>query len=204
MAIRGRPRTFDRGEALVRAMEVFWVKGYEGAQLVDLTAAMGINPPSFYAAFESKMQIFREAVSLYVETVGATSVNALNHAQTARAGLQAMLNCNIDVALSNRAGGCLMVLGVVNNLPDNIEAYAYLKAERKKLRSLICKRIKRGITEGDLPVDTKANALAAYVLGVTQAISFQARDGASKAELKQLVTAAMAAVPGPSGQYRAC
>ncbi|TIX24457.1 MAG: helix-turn-helix transcriptional regulator, partial [Mesorhizobium sp.] len=51
MPERGRPRTFDRTAALRRAMEVFWAKGYEGASMSELTAAMGINSPSLYAAF---------------------------------------------------------------------------------------------------------------------------------------------------------
>lgn len=196
MAKPGRPRNFDRDEALMLALEVFWAKGYEGTQLVDLTAAMGINPPSFYAAFGSKMRLFCEAVSLYVETIGATAVKALDRGKTAQEGLRAMLNCNIDVACSSQAGGCLMVLGVVNNLPENAEACAYLKVEREKLRGLIRQRIRRGVAEGDLPADTNASALAAHFLGVTQAISFQARDGASKADLKRLIGPAMAAVPG--------
>ncbi len=58
-------------------MEVFWAKGYEAAQLNDLTAAIGITPPSFYAAFGLKEQAFREAVGLYVATVGSGSMRAL-------------------------------------------------------------------------------------------------------------------------------
>jgi len=61
MSERGRPRSFDRAAALRRAMEVFWAKGYEGASLSDLTAAMGINSPSLYAAFGSKEALFLEA-----------------------------------------------------------------------------------------------------------------------------------------------
>ena len=53
MAQRGRPRRFDRDAALQTMMEIFWARGYEGAQLTDLTAAIGIAPPSFYAAFQS-------------------------------------------------------------------------------------------------------------------------------------------------------
>jgi hypothetical protein len=36
MSRTGRPREFDRDEALQRAMELFWAKGYEGTTLADL------------------------------------------------------------------------------------------------------------------------------------------------------------------------
>ena len=63
----GRPRAFDVNEALDRALDVFWRKGYEGASICDLTAAMGINPPSLYAAFGNKEELFRKALDRYVE-----------------------------------------------------------------------------------------------------------------------------------------
>src|SRR5262245_34969193 len=63
MAKRGRPRTFDREEAVRQARDVFWALGYEGATLADLQRAMGgITAPSFYAAFGSKEQLFREVI----------------------------------------------------------------------------------------------------------------------------------------------
>src|SRR3954468_24300190 len=50
----GRPRSFDEQAALEKAMRVFWQKGYDGTSISDLTAALGINPPSLYAAFGNK------------------------------------------------------------------------------------------------------------------------------------------------------
>src|SRR5919112_1807947 len=91
MAERGRPRAFDRSAALRRAMEVFWQCGYEGASLGDLTAAMGINRPSLYAAFGCKEALFREAVALYDAEEGAEADRALRECRTAREAIEAVL-----------------------------------------------------------------------------------------------------------------
>src|ERR1044072_7994628 len=61
----GRPRAFCLDEALAKAMPIFWRKGYEGTSIADLTEAMGINPPSLYAAFGGKEALFRQALDRY-------------------------------------------------------------------------------------------------------------------------------------------
>ena len=64
-AIRGRPRAFDMDKALDARARLFWRKGYEGTSIADLTEAMGINPPSLYAAFGGKEALFRQALDRY-------------------------------------------------------------------------------------------------------------------------------------------
>ncbi|MEL6062922.1 MULTISPECIES: TetR/AcrR family transcriptional regulator [unclassified Methylobacterium] len=193
-AARGRPRSFDRGWALQRLLDVFWSKGFEGAQIGDLTAAIGVAPPSFYAAFGSKEAAFREAVDLYIATVGAAPMQALEDAPTARAGLRAMLEGSIDVALSNRSGGCLLILGVVSSLPASDNPRAHLLRARRKTLALIRDRLERARDTGDLPPEADPARLAAFYHGIMQAISFQARDGASREALQALIEPALAAL----------
>lgn len=194
MTSRGRPLSFDRDLALQRAMGVFWAKGYEGTQLVDLTSAMNINPPSFYAAFGNKKQAFYAAVDLYLKTIGAKAIGSLNNVGHVKDGLRAMLESSVDVAVSNESGGCLLLLGVVNHLPENEDVYTHLKEIRQNTQKLIYTRLEKAVAEGELSDETDIEKMAAYFLGIMQAISFQARDGASKDELRCLIEPAMAAI----------
>lgn len=69
----GRKLEFDRQQALLAAMKVFWQKGYLGAALSDLTDAMGINKPSLYATFGNKEALFLQATQSYLDSIRAQS-----------------------------------------------------------------------------------------------------------------------------------
>jgi AcrR family transcriptional regulator len=117
MATRGRPRSFDREEALRRAMELFWQRGYESTSIADPTDVMGIHSPSPYAAFGSKEALFREAVELYDAREGEVTRRAFAE-PTARAAVEAMLRGNADTfADPATPTGCMVVLGSIA-VPD--------------------------------------------------------------------------------------
>ena len=61
-----RPREFDRKEALVKAVDVFWTHGYEATSMTDLQKALGIGRQSLYATFGDKTKIFEEVMAHYV------------------------------------------------------------------------------------------------------------------------------------------
>src|SRR5271170_6838493 len=86
----GRPREFDTEKALDEAMEVFWRHGYEGATIAQLTDAMGINPPSLYAAFGSKEGLLKAALDRYT-ALRAAWLNDVLSAPTARDVAERML-----------------------------------------------------------------------------------------------------------------
>lgn len=65
---RGRPRKFNPDEAVATAQRLFHEKGYDALSVADLTKALGINPPSFYAAFGSKAGLYARILDRYAET----------------------------------------------------------------------------------------------------------------------------------------
>lgn len=195
MAKRGRPASFNRAEALRSAMELFWARGYEGATLEDLQATMGgISPPSFYHAFVSKEALFREAVDLYLETVGDPTVQALQEGRTARESVETMLRLTAEsFTRPGKPRGCMLVLGAINCAPANKGPQDYLRAIRQRAPEVIKQRLKRGVAEGDLPPALDIAALASFYATVIHGLGIRAGDGASRAALMAAVDGAMAA-----------
>jgi AcrR family transcriptional regulator len=203
MGKRGRPRSFDRAEALERAMRVFWERGYEGASVAFLTQAMGITPPSLYAAFGSKEELFREALALYDATEGAPMSRALTEAPTARAAVEAILRANVDLCSDPaNPGGCMMVLSATAGAPALGPVRAQLTENRCASEQALRRRLEQAVTAGELATETDTAAVAAFYATVVHGLSIQALDGASCEELTRIVDAAMAAwevlaPPGP-------
>jgi AcrR family transcriptional regulator len=194
MAKRGRPREFDRNVALRRAMEVFWQRGYEGASLSELTAAMGINSPSLYAAFGCKEELFREAVALFATMEGEAAHRALSEEPTARGAVEAMLRHNADAyADPETPRGCMIVLTAMACTRENECVRDFCAERRRSAQQQLHRRLERAVAEGELPKSTDTAALADYYTTVLQGLSIQARDGASREKLHAIVTCAMAA-----------
>ncbi len=187
----GRPRQFDRDEALKRAMRLFWARGYETTSMADLRAALGLTQASIYAAFGSKERLFLEAVALYRRTAGNTTARALEEHATAREAVEAMLRGAVETFLEEGApGGCLVVLSAVHCSEESRAVREELAGFRRETEARVLERLRRGQREGDLPDTAPVEAMAGFYTTVLHGLSVQAKDGAP---LGGAVTGAMAA-----------
>jgi len=193
MALRGRPRSFDRDLAVQQALTVFREHGYDGATLSMLLEAMGgIAPPSFYAAFGSKEALFEEAVTLYRETVGAEQARALEEDLPARAAIETTLRTVATTfCRPGEPRGCMLVLGALNG--SSTPAQELLRKCRQQGSKRIAKRLKRAIADGEIPSSVDIVALGSFYTTVLHGLAIQARDGATRESLLAVVDCAMAA-----------
>ena len=195
---RGRQATFDRGEAVQIALELFWRRGYDGVSVADLTSAIGIAAPSLYHAFGSKADLYREVLRTF-NGMGL-SANEVADAPTSREAMRRALEHGIAaVTKKGRPPGCMVSNGMLMTSPDNAELAAVLRADRTRFRLSLEQRIRRDVESGILGANVNAAGLARFYASVLQGISVQAIDGATSAELAEVMKSALNAWPGRNG-----
>jgi AcrR family transcriptional regulator len=110
----GRPLSFDRDAALHAAMLLFWRHGYEATSLADLTAAMGVTPPSIYTVFGDKKGLFRAAVARYMSGP-VTSAGIIADAASARDAAAGLLEAAaVGFTGADTPAGCLLATGAIS------------------------------------------------------------------------------------------
>ncbi|MDG2524238.1 helix-turn-helix domain containing protein [Stenotrophomonas sp. HITSZ_GD] len=120
---RGRPRRFDPEQAIAVSQRLFHAKGYDAVSVADITDTLGINPPSFYAAFGNKAALFARVLEQYAVT-DAIPLAAL--LRTDRPVAECLTNVLEDAARRYGAHpettGCLALEGLHANDPGAREA----------------------------------------------------------------------------------
>ena len=195
---RGRPRSFDREKALALALDVFWQRGYEPASIVELCKAMGINPPSLYAAFGNKAELFLEAVDFYDRRYWNAARDAMRREPDVHRAVEHFFRDAAEILISPLAPcGCLVVLAAINVSPDSKDVYDAIQTMRRAGKDFFAERLRQGVEDRQLPNSTDIGSLAAALKAMLEGMSIQARDGVRKIELAGIAAHAARLVPPP-------
>lgn len=191
----GRPRAFDREDALDAATQVFWRKGYNGASMLDLTSAMGIGSASLYATFGSKEQLYAEAIDHYARRYAPLIWGDFHTAGTVRDAVAGVLMKSADVLdglRENTPAGCMVALDLARG-GDGGALGAHAAAVRAKGREWMMARLRTAAAEGEIGPYADIQALGRFVQVVYSGMTLLAREGAIQAELKATAEIALEA-----------
>jgi AcrR family transcriptional regulator len=193
---RGRPREFDRDEALETAMRLFWRWGYEATSISDLTLAIGITPPALYGAFGDKKRLFLEAVDRYEQGVGCFAQGALTEEPTAELAVRRLLLGALkSFTDSKNPKGCLIVLGATNCTAESADTFEAVADRRRVAETAVRDRIAAGHEAGELSENVDVDALAGIVTATLYGLAIKARDGAPRVRLRASIDQLMTMWP---------
>ena len=178
---RGRPRKFDRDKVLDRAMAAFWAKGYSGTSLDELTASMGINRPSLYSAFGSKLDLFLAVIDRYAITYGCQPVEALHNETDTRAAVLAFLETSIRCVTSkNGPRGCLVSTVAIEDAGEDEKIRNKLAAIFTETDRAITAFFQAAQEKGSLPAGADPQISARMLIAMTHSFAARARIGESR------------------------
>jgi AcrR family transcriptional regulator len=195
-------------EAVEKATQVFWSKGYDGVTIDDLVDGMGVGRPSLYAVFGDKRTLFLRALKAYAEKKGARAAKALLSPQTLRASLTGFLRHAVESATEEgSAVGCLLVC--VAPLVDDAEVRQFLQNAVAGGVAMVERRLRDGIRTGEIPSDFPVAVRASQITDLARGLTMRAQLGTPRKtllkdadEAADLVLVPRGTSHGPSGSAR--
>ena len=186
-----RSKTYSDDLVLEKAMNVFWVHGYDGTSVRLLEKEMGINQFSIYASFKNKKNLFVNALRKYREYVIINRFQPLLQEGAGLAELESFLkNATVVRRSNNDKKGCL----VVNTAGELGEHDPDIAKEINQyydfIRNMILKVLKNAVNKGEIPANTAIEKQAGFFLGVMQGISVAGKT-MNKNQLKDFVEVAL-------------
>lgn len=179
---RGRPRSYDPGEALAQVMQTFWQKGYAGTSVDDLCAATGLNKPSLYSGLGDKQQLYRQALQAYVQQVGAGMAHVLGDASLSlREALDTLMRQ--AVALYQDGRGCFLVSTTPAVAWDDQVVREMVAQALRTQDDALAARFKLAQQQGQISKQANPDTLGALTAALLHSLSLRARAGCEREAL---------------------
>lgn len=188
----GRPRAFDRDDALGKAAHLFWRHGYSGTSTRMLTGALGISSSSLYAAFGTKGALFDEAVRTYALRYSAIYERAVAEPELIGVIERVLLDSVAEFTRSDEGHpGCLTSSAAMADTSATLDVRAYVAELRRTDEARLRDRIERAARDGDPAATAGADVLAAFVQTVWHGLSARSELGETRAELTAVADLAL-------------
>lgn len=171
-----RPKEFEERDALTRALEVFWRKGYANTSMQDLTDAMQISRQSLYDTFGDKHTLFLSTMQHYIETAGKNWVMPLFQNDDVRTAIRRTFENIINESMIEPRGvGCFTVNAAVELASDDPEVSDCLVQAISATENCFYDAIIAAQGRGELAPEINAKAMASYLLNAVRGLRVMAR-----------------------------
>ncbi|MEU1725300.1 TetR/AcrR family transcriptional regulator [Actinomadura sp. ATCC 39365] len=194
-----RPRSFDEDRALDTAMRTFWANGYESTSTRDLCEVLGLDRSSVYNAFTNKRELFKRALTRYMDATTADQLRILDdHELPAIERIRALFARILRTEAENRRDGhglgCLTVNTTMELAGRDPEIALMLARDAERRAAGLSAVIRSGQRDGDIGSTRDPAELARFVNAVIAGIRVAAQGGADDATIEAIAATAMDAL----------
>ena len=174
-----RTKEFDEHEILDRAMNLFWLKGYNATSAQDLVDNLGISRSSLYDTFVDKHSLFVKALQQYRKERIDPVINPQNGVEDVEAYIRFFFESVKNEAIGeNSAKGCFVINSAVELAPVDSEiaaiANSIMHDTEKALSSVIELGQEKGIFTTKLPSRSLARFVFNSLNGLRVTVKFDA------------------------------
>ncbi|MCA1578702.1 MAG: TetR/AcrR family transcriptional regulator [Acidobacteria bacterium] len=183
-----RHKEFDRDEALHKAMEVFWARGFEAASVQDLVEHMGINRQSLYDTFGDKHSLYLQALDRYEQVESRKLFELLQRPGPVKKAFKDLFNGVVEGSLCDQQHrGCLM-----NNAMSELAGRCAATAEKTRhnmaaIEDAFHGALLRGKKSGELKGVREPRAMARFLYNSFQGLTLMAKATPDRKVLEDVV-----------------
>ncbi|MFB4285813.1 TetR/AcrR family transcriptional regulator [Nonomuraea sp. MTCD27] len=180
MARTGRPRAFDKDEALERALLLFWSRGYGATSVQDLVDALALERGSLYGAFGDKRQFYLAAVQLYWDTYERELIAALEAGPVLPALREVLTHPARVQEYASDVGvpqGCMIGNTTAELVPHDAEAREIVARSHVRFTQIVADALRRAQATGEVTQAATPEAQAQLLLFTVQGFSLVSRAG---------------------------
>lgn len=160
-------KSFDTERTLTKAMEAFWVRGYEATSMQDLVDCMGIGRGSLYAAFGDKRSLFIQALRLYDQRHRRDWTVRLAEIPSGRSAIMAAFDGVVASALDGGCrNGCLLMNTALEMSPHDQEIGEIVGKCLEHMEAFFFDQLERAKAAGEIPPDLASDATAKALLAL--------------------------------------
>jgi TetR/AcrR family transcriptional repressor of nem operon len=183
-----RPLEFDKAEAIARAMDLFWRKGYEATSVDDLTRALGIGRASLYNAFGDKRGVLMAALRQYGDASCSALASFAARPGTGRQAVEGLLGwLQADACAGRHPRGCFFLTMATELREEDPEVVEKVNEGLREIQRTFQALLERGRADRSLPRGLDVAATARLLTGVVVAARTLARVGAPPAFIETMV-----------------
>jgi TetR/AcrR family transcriptional repressor of nem operon len=183
-----RQKEFDSEEALQKAMEVFWSRGYEAASIQDLVEHMGINRQSLYDTFGDKHALYLKALDRYREVESRKLFELLERGGSVKRALKMLFVGVVEGSLcAGERRGCFMGNAMSELAGRCKETAVRARSNTAAIEESFYRALLRGKKEGELKGVRDPRAVARFLFCNLQGLTLMAKAAPDRKALEDVV-----------------